>query len=162
MTLDRGNLVITVAVGAIALAGFLGLARAANALTGILAVGLFILLGGAWALSPCEFVVDGRELRVLRRAGNPVRVPLDSVTAVASFDAIGPGTVRIFGVGGFFGSYGVFWNRALGRFRAYATHRGPALIVRRTNALSPIVITPDDISGAVAAVERAIRGNAGA
>jgi hypothetical protein len=62
--------------------------------------------------------------------------------------------VRLFGVGGFFGSYGLFWARGLGRFRAYATQSAPGVLVRRSGAL-PLIVTPDDADGFRAALRHA-------
>jgi len=105
----------------------------------------------AWAMAPRELVVEGDELRVERRAWRALRVPRSSIESAAELPGLSSRTLRIGGVGGFFGSYGLFTNRDLGRFRLYSTRRGHALIVKRTGAL-PIVITPDDVPGAVDAL----------
>ena len=105
-----------------------------------------------WAMAPCALVVDSSELRVERRAWPALCVPRSSVARVSQLDALGPGTLRLLGVGGFFGSYGLFSNRALGRFRLYATRRGGFVVVRRVGALLPVVLTPDDVDGAMRAL----------
>ena len=78
--------------------------------------GVFALLGvvlvGSWAMSPVALVVDGGELRVERRAWRPLRVPLTSVASASPVERLGAGTLRVFGVGGFFGSYFVGWLQA--------------------------------------------------
>ena len=115
-----------------------------------LAVVLVLLL--AWAMAPVALVVEAGELRVERRAWKPLRLPLSTVAAVSLLDAPVRGAIRLFGVGGFFGSYGVFWSRALGRFRLYATRSGPGILVRRSGGSLPIVLTPNDCDGAVRAM----------
>jgi hypothetical protein len=105
-------------------------------------------------MSPRELVVDGGEVRIERRAWRPLCIPLASITSAAPLDRVGRRAVRLFGTGGFFGSYGLFWSDALGRFRLYATRRGQAVIVRRTGGALPIVVTPDDVAGAIAAIDR--------
>jgi hypothetical protein len=105
-------------------------------------------------MSPRALVVDAGELRVERRAWPPLRIPLATVASAAPLDRLGRGTLRVFGVGGFFGSYGLFSNGDLGRFRLYATRAGQAVIVRRTGKELPIVLTPDDVAGAIGAIDR--------
>jgi len=120
---------------------------------GVLAV-LGAVLALSWAMSPRALVVDGGELRVERRAWRPLRIPLASVVSASPLDRLGPGTLRVFGVGGFFGSYGLFSNGDLGRFRLYATRAGQAVIVRRTGSDLPLVLTPDDVAGTIGAIDR--------
>jgi hypothetical protein len=154
MSLDRTHRTLTVAVVAIAVAAFfalsvgphLGLVR--NTLIGTLAIVLLV----CWAMSPHALVVDSGELRIERRAWRPVRVPLTAVASAAPLEGLGVGTIRVFGVGGFFGNYGLFYNAVLGRFRLYATRRGQVMIVRRTADQLPLVITPDDLEGSIRAI----------
>jgi hypothetical protein len=154
MSLDRTHRTLTIAVGAIIAASFfalsaspqLGLFR--NTMVGLLA-GVLIV---CWAMSPRALVVDSGELRIERRAWRPVRIPLAAVASAAPLEGVGLGTVRVFGVGGFFGSYGLFYNTVLGRFRMYATRRGQAVIVRRRADELPLVITPDDVEGSIRAI----------
>ena len=159
MRLDRSNRVMTLVVSAVVLASLsLGLAgafagRRASALgTGALLI-VVATMFLAWAMSPRELVIDRGELRVERRAWPALRIPLASVSGTSVVDGVGLRAIRVFGVGGFFGSYGLFRNKALGRFRMYATHMGQAMVVRRTGDACPIVLTPDDVAGAVRAVQ---------
>jgi hypothetical protein len=153
MSLDRTHRTLTTGVAALLVALFfamsaspqLGLWR--NATIGLLVAVLLL----AWAMSPRALVVESGELRIERRAWRSVRVSLASVSSVAPLDGVGMGTIRVFGVSGFFGSYGLFYNTILGRFRLYATRRGQALIVRRNDAL-PLVVTPDDVAGSLRAI----------
>jgi len=85
----------------------------------------------AWAMAPRQLVVEGDELRVERRAWRALRVPLSAIESAAPIEQFPGRTLRIGGVGGFFGSYGLFTNTKLGRFRLYATRRGKALLLRR-------------------------------
>jgi hypothetical protein len=168
MPLDKSQWTMTLVVS-----GLCTLAMVALSITGSHASKaglpvLFITLGLSWALSPCAVLVDSRELYVLRRAWWPLRVPLSSIASAAPLDGLGtrpdggsaaappipPGTIRLFGVGGFCGSYGLFHNAALGRFRMYATRRGTAVLVRRHGDALPIVLTPDDVAGTIDALSR--------
>jgi hypothetical protein len=55
------------------------------------------------------------------------------------------GGIRLFGVGGLFGYYGIFYNPEIGRYTAYATRANNRIFIQ-TKAGKKIVITPDDTS----------------
>jgi hypothetical protein len=155
MSLDRTHRTLTITVTALGIGSFVALSASPqlglfrNTMIGLLAAVLLV----CWAMSPRALVVDSGELRVERRAWRPLRVPLASVSSAAPVDGVGLGTIRVFGVGGFFGSYGLFYNTVLGRFRMYATRRGQAVIVRRTGDALPLVLTPDDVAGSLRALD---------
>jgi len=155
MTLDSFALATTLAVGAVVVIVAISVLRGAPGLpAGVTAVVLLSVLAVTWAWSPRELVIDDAELLVIRRAGPPLRIPLSTVAQAVALERIGAGTVRVWGVGGFFGNYGLFRNHTLGRFRAYATRRGPVMVVRRNDGELPIVLTPDDVDRAVSAIEQ--------
>jgi hypothetical protein len=154
MSLDRTQRRLTVLVAALLVVSttIVFVSKAELGL-GVVAL-LVVVLAIAWAMSPRELVVDGGELRVERRAWPPLRVPLSSVACAAPLGRLGGRTLRVVGVGGFFGSYGLFSNAELGRFRLYATRAGQAVIVRRRGDELPIVLTPDDVAGTIEAIDR--------
>ncbi len=154
MTLDQSQRRLTLLVFGLLVAAF-----AVVAYVGTLAgEGVFALLGVvlvlAWAMSPRALVVQGGELRVERRAWPPLRVPLSQVVSASPLGRMSGRTLRLFGVGGFFGSYGLFSNPDIGRFRLYATRGGQAVIVRRRGDELPLVLTPDDVAGTIDAIDR--------
>jgi hypothetical protein len=154
MSLDRTHRKLTALVAALLVVSLtVVLVTRAQLGIGVLAI-LGAVLALAWAMSPRELVVDGGELRIERRAWRPLRVPLSSVVSAAPLSRLGGRTLRLFGVGGFFGSYGLFSNQELGRFRLYATRGGQAVIVRRGGDQLPIVVTPDDVAGTIEAIDR--------
>jgi hypothetical protein len=160
MTLDRMHRTLTLIVGtacALAVVATMS-ARARTGIAGFAGIGviLVLVLLLAWAMSPRELIVDASELRVVRRAWAPVRVPLSAVLDATPLDRFGGGAIRLFGVGGFFGSYGLFTSAGLGRFHLYSTRRGQAMIVRRHDGL-PIVLTPDDVAGTIGAIDNGRR-----
>jgi hypothetical protein len=153
MSLDDKNRKLTLIVCAIALVSLTAVV-VSGARLGVLTIGILgVVLGFSWAMSPRALVVDTGELRVERRAWSPLRIPLSQVASASPLADVGAGTLRVFGVGGFFGSYGVFSNGQLGRFRLYATHGGQSVLVRRRDDELPIVLTPDDVAGAIAAID---------
>jgi len=153
MSLDKTQRTTTLVVAGLLVVSFV-VVTLAKAAAGLGVFGLLaVVLAIAWAMSPTALVVEGGELRVERRAWRPMRVPLSHVASAAPLGKLGRGTLRLFGVGGFFGSYGFFSNGELGKFRLYATHGGQAVLVRRTGGELPLVLTPDDVAGAIAAIE---------
>jgi hypothetical protein len=109
-------------------------------------------LGSAWALAPVAVEVDGGELRVVRRMWRPFSVALTEIERVEVAPAVTlTSAVRVFGVGGFFGVYGLLWVRGVGRVRAFLTRRGAGLRVRRRGAL-PLLLSPDDPDATAAAL----------
>jgi hypothetical protein len=105
----------------------------------------------AWAMGPRALVVTSGELRIERRAWPSLRVLLTDVVSAGALANLG-NALRLVGVGGFFGNYGLFRSDALGRFRLYATRGGHCVIVRRKEGALPIVLTPDDVAGAIDAI----------
>ena len=148
MSLDGLNQGITwfvVVVVAVVVVSVIGSPAGPIALpiVGLVAVGLAV----AWALAPTALEIDGHAVRICRRAWRPLDLPLVTIASVETTPPMGLG-FRLFGVGGFFGSYGLFWARNLGRFMAYVTRRGPSVLLRRRGAL-PVMVTPDDPEGFV-------------
>ena len=159
MTLDRGQRLRTV-LAFVVLVAVLGLNAVQIACIGGpvpsivlygLPVFLLVTLGIAWAMAPTALVVNGAELKIERRAWRPFTIPLASIESTGRLDGSDP-WFRVMGVGGFFGSYGTFYSSNVGRFRLYATRTGQAVIVRRKTG-SPVVATPDDVAGTIAALD---------
>lgn len=153
LTLDRANAVSTAIVTLllvvlVAVVWATG-ARGGQAVAWLLAA----TLGVCFAMSPRALVVEGGEVRVERRMWPALRIPLSEIERAAPLTSLGKGVLRVGGVGGFFGSFGFFRSSNLGRFRLYATRGGQAVIIRRKGAL-PVVVTPDDVAGAIAAIDR--------
>jgi hypothetical protein len=153
LSLDRTHRRITlISTGLIVVVLGIALITGKDGGLGVVAF-LAAVLGASWAMGPRELVVDNGELRIERRAWRALRIRLAEIESAAPLNKIGKRALRLFGVGGFFGSYGLFWSDAIGKFRLYATRRGQALIVRRKNGLLPIVMTPDDVAGAIDAID---------
>lgn len=79
-----------------------------------LAVASALVIGLSYANSPRGYSLGDGEFRVKRLAGDVV-FPLARVRVVSGVDL--QGSERLWGSGGLFGYYGVFWSRALGRTR---------------------------------------------
>jgi hypothetical protein len=152
MSLDGATRASTLlGLGVVAASLVLGLARAPGGWSTFMPAALVVVLGITWAMAPRGLVVTQNELRIERRAWASIRVPLASVERADALDWPSWRAMRLFGVGGFFGSYGVFHSESLGRFRLYATKRGRAVLVR-TRSGQALVLTPDDVAGTIAAI----------
>jgi PH (Pleckstrin Homology) domain-containing protein len=78
----------------------------------------------------------------VRRGMWNTRLPLAGLRSVAADVDAMRGSIRVFGNGGLFSITGRFWNRKLGWYRAFATDRSRAVVLRYADRT--IVITPHD------------------
>jgi hypothetical protein len=153
---DRQLLTSTIALLAvIALTAIAGTAGALQAnLRGIaLAVALFssVVAVGAWALAPRGFAIGDGRLRILRNGWPSLEVPLAEIRSVSLLDADAlRGSLKLLGMGGLFGYYGIFKSPVLGSYRLHAT-RGSGLVLVRTQAHNH-VLTPEPAEGFVEAL----------
>ena len=144
---DRALLLSTVFLLAVMLcASIAGISTAArDHLRGVAAAVAALAAGTAtvaWALAPSAFEIGGGVVRILRNGWFGTAIPLEEVCSAGQ---IGPdalvGTIRLLGIGGLFGSYGLFRSPVLGPLRLYAT-RSDGLVLVRT-ARRAHVLTPD-------------------
>ena len=159
MSLDTGNRLITLAVlfvcGAVLGLQVMLCRPPVQWIPLLTAIVLLPTLGVCWALAPTGVAVDGSALRIERRAWRALEIPLGEIAALESAPAVRAlRTVRVFGVGGFFGTFGLMWSRPLGRFWAYATRSAPSLLLRRRGAF-PVLVTPDDPQALLLALRQA-------
>jgi hypothetical protein len=97
------------------------------------------------------YLLQERTLFV-ERLGWCTRVDLTALrSAVADPNAM-RGSLRLFASGGLFGFFGVFRNRALGIYRAYATDPRRAVVLKLSGRT--VVVTPDDPAAFVDEVRR--------
>jgi hypothetical protein len=108
----------------------------------MIGVPLVVLLGSL------PFMVRGYVLTEthleVRRLGWSSRLPLAGLIAVSGEPEGLRGSLRLFGNGGLFGISGWFWNRRIGRFRAYATDPGRAVLLRFRDG-KKVMVTPHDV-----------------
>ena len=77
-----------------------------------------------------------------RILGN-VEIDRNNIQSVQEIDALKvKNSLRTFGVGGFFGSFGKFWNATLGNMTWYVT-RGNNFVLVETKDRKKIILTPD-------------------
>jgi hypothetical protein len=143
MTLDSLHRTVTGVVVAILLGAIAVISFTPVPAKGAVLVLLACVVVISFAFAPCALEVTGTEVRVLRRLAPPVHLPFATLRSVEPSAARG---LRVFGSGGFFGSFGLYWQKGLGTYRRYATRLGPSMLLTRTAGL-PIVVTPDDGAG---------------
>ncbi len=80
----------------------------------------------------------------VRRLGWSSVLPLAGLIGVTGEPEGLRGSVRLFGNGGLFGISGWFWNRRIGRFRAYATDPARVVLLRYRDG-TKVVVTPHDV-----------------
>jgi hypothetical protein len=159
---DRPLLTSTIALLAvIAFTGIGGTSGALQAgLRGIaLAVATFSagIVVAAWALGPRGYTIGEGRLRVLRNGWPALRIPLGDVRGVSLLDPDAlRGSLKLLGMGGLFGYYGLFRSPVVGSYRLYAT-RGTGLVLVRTER-QVLVLTPDSAEDFVEALLAASPG----
>lgn len=100
----------------------------------------------ALIMGPLLFVVrsyriDGGNLAVARLLWETT-VPILGIRQAWHDPCAIKGALRIFGNGGLFGITGLYWNKALGRFRIFATDPKKAVVMRLHDRT--VVISPDE------------------
>jgi hypothetical protein len=80
----------------------------------------------------------------VRRLGWSTLLPMAGIVAVTGEPDGLRGSLRLLGNGGLFGISGWFWHRRIGRFRAYATDPGRAVLLRYRDGRK-VLLTPHDV-----------------
>jgi hypothetical protein len=113
---------------------------------------VFIYLG-AYVFRPFGYIVTPEEL-IVRRMVLPVHIRRSDILRVEQIDRkMISGAFRTFGVGGLFGYYGYFANRALGRMQWYVTRKDKPVLITTTEN-KKIIVSPDNSEGFVAEFKR--------
>ena len=101
---------------------------------------LFILASAAFFTVRGYILCDGQ--LIIERAGWVTRLNLETLTQAYADSSAMKGSIRLFGCGGFFVYCGLFLNRKVGRYRAYATNPANAVVLRFGERT--VVVTPDE------------------
>ena len=92
--------------------------------------------------APTGYILNDTGL-VIERKFKPIVIPLTAIAEVRPFtDDELQWTLKLFGSGGFYGYFGLFWNMQLGKFNMYATRKKNLVAVRTANAL--YALSPED------------------
>lgn len=108
----------------------------------LLAVSIICTAYIAWAMAPKGYALSDLGLLIDRRM-RPINIPLNEITEVRQLEKGRLGkSLRLMGTSGFYGHYGLFWSRELGKFRAYVTRSEDLAAVRTEKTL--FVLSPEN------------------
>ena len=110
--------------------------------TAMVGVPLAVLVGSLLFMVR-GYVLTESQIEVQRLGWSTV-LPFAGLVAVSGEPQGLQGSLRLFGNGGLFGISGWFWNRRIGRFRAYATDPGRAVLLRYRDGRK-VMLTPHDV-----------------
>lgn len=116
------------------------------------------LLLGTLAFGVRSYSVQDGQVHVHRLGWRPTRFDLEALEDVYVQPGITMGSIMTFGNGGLFAFTGWFRNSLLGSYRAYATKVENAVVLDMNDG--PVVVTPDDPTAFVEAVEAEREGEA--
>jgi Bacterial PH domain len=145
-SLDKFNKITTIIISAILLAVlilvfFLTPADGQNVAksVSIIPIIAFIVV---YLLRPNNYSVSADKLLIHRMINN-VEINRNNIQSVQEIDVSKiKNSIRTFGVGGFFGSFGKFWNSTLGNMTWYVTRKNNYVLVE-TKDQKKIILTPD-------------------
>jgi hypothetical protein len=89
------------------------------------------------------YLLTEKQIEV-RRLGWSTVLPIAGLVAVVGKPEGLRGSLRLFGNGGLFGISGWFWNRGIGRFRAFATDPDRVVLLVYRDG-KKVVVTPHDV-----------------
>src|ERR1700752_3724852 len=81
-----------------------------------------ILLVGCYLYAPKNYTLNENSLVINKVLGH-VRIEFADIKEVEKIPQFEGGTIRTFGSGGFFGYYGKFYNRNIGKMNIYVTRK---------------------------------------
>ena len=114
-------------------------------------VPLAVLLGSL-AFMVRGYVLTESRIEVRRLWWSTV-LPFAGLAAVTGEPQGLRGSLRLFGNGGLFAFSGWFWNRRIGRFRAYATDPERSVLLRYRDGRQ-VVVTPHDVQHFIVRVRK--------
>ena len=107
----------------------------------------------SFLFAPSSYGIDGTHLYI-RRPLLPIQIRFNDILEVRRLnDQEMEFTLRLFGSGGLFGFFGLFYSRKLGWQRWYATRTGD-LVGIVTNTKGWLVLSPDSPEAFVAALKK--------
>ncbi len=108
--------------------------------TGIIATLLWLVTLFCFLTAPTGYETSQQGLCIIRRLNRKCFTGIIGVKSLTSQPGVL--SIRLFGNGGVFAFTGLFWNKQLGRFRAYGTSGDDRYLVLVTTESGKLVITP--------------------
>ncbi|MES2520270.1 MAG: PH domain-containing protein [Bacteroidota bacterium] len=146
-SLDKSNKITTTAVLAliIIIVGFslYKIGQSDQEILTITIIPIIIICLIAYLFRPNNYAVSDDKL-FIHRMIKDVEIMRNDIKFVEMIDESKvKNSIRKFGSGGFFGSYGMFWNSTLGSMTWYVTRKNNFVLVE-TNDQKKIILTPDN------------------
>ncbi|MFM6933930.1 MAG: PH domain-containing protein [Flavobacteriales bacterium] len=109
----------------------------------VMPFGIILILIITYGFSPKGYAIEDKQLMIHR----PFHRKFYSTSDMLKVSLVNknemPRSMRVFGVGGLFGYFGLFRNSRYGTMVWYATRRDHFVVIERNNGRA-IVLTPDD------------------
>jgi len=116
-----------------------------------IAVALPVIFVIAFLFAPIAYTIADRQLIINRPRPN-ISIAIDEIEDIQRIHKkqIGIG-LRVFGVGGFCGAYGLFYSFRIGCFKAYITNSESLVLIKHKTGCKLLISpgTPDDFVKAV-------------
>lgn len=103
-----------------------------------------VVYGACYALIPNRYIITDAGKLVIRGVFTVKTIDLNYVRQVTLITAGPLPWFRLFGIGGFFGYTGLFYNRQWGRFYLFGRRRSGTFVALELNNQRVIVLAPDD------------------
>ena len=155
-SLDKFNKISTIIVSAILLAvlipSFFIKPEQGQDIVKSLAILPIIAFVIVYLLRPKNYSVSADKLLIHRMINN-VEIDRNNIQSVQEIDESQvKNSLRTFGVGGFFGNFGKFWNSTLGNMTWYVTRKNNFVLIE-TKDQKKIILTPDKPEEFVASLQ---------
>jgi hypothetical protein len=145
-SLDKSNKIMTILLFLVIIAALIPSilftpeeARYTIIFTLILVGSLLVI---AFLIRPNNYSISSDKL-LIHRILDDVEIGRNNIKSVQEIDESQvKNSIRTFGVGGFFGSFGKFWNSKLGKMTWYVTRKNNFVLVE-TKDQKKIILTPD-------------------
>ncbi|GAB4030072.1 MAG: hypothetical protein Fur0012_05380 [Elusimicrobiota bacterium] len=83
-----------------------------------------------WLFSPVSYQITETKLKILRPIKD-IEIDLGEISEIKKTDRASlKGTVRLFGSGGLYGFFGLFYKKGLGKFYAYCTNSSDLVLIK--------------------------------
>jgi len=119
-----------------------------------------IILVTAILFAPLKYTINGSMI-IVNRLGPNILIWIESIEEIKRLHKKELGlAIRLFGVGGFFGGYGLFYTSRIGVFNAYITNRKTLVFIKCENGQKILLSTGraeeflDDVAQAITAFRK--------
>ena len=117
----------------------------------IISVGV---LGGAYLFAPRGFSLTGEGVRVERLVGS-FTIPYLEIAEAKLLEELTWKGLRLFGVGGFYGFYGLYYSSGIGKFWAYTGRRSKLILLELKDGRK-LVLGPEPPEAFLEALKRRV------